>query len=139
MSFNDAVDLLDRTDVIAIVTTRSDGTPAAAPIWAVVIEGVPYLRSAFGGKSWWYRHILAGRPVALAMGDGAIAETDRPAALALPREVLSIVGVAEDDPVQQAIDAEVQRKYANAQASSVEAMLTDLARAHTLRVERPAP
>lgn len=136
MSFDDAVALLDQTEVIALVTTRSDGTPAAVPIWSMVLEGVPYLRSVRGSNAWWYRHVVAGRSVAVAVGDGAIAETDRAAALALPREPLSLVPIPADDPINDAIDAEIRRKYA-ADPASVDAMLRDLARAHTFRVERP--
>lgn len=138
MSFDDAVALLDQTEVIALVTTRSDGTLAAVPVWSMVLDGVPYLRSVRGGKAWWYRHVVAGRPVAVAVGDGAIAETDRAAALALPREPLSLVPIPADDPINDAIDAEIRRKYA-ADPASVDAMLRDLARAHTFRVERPQP
>jgi hypothetical protein len=137
MTFEAAVDVLDETQVVAIVTTRSSGAPMATPIWSVVVDGVPFLRSAFGADSWWYRHALSGRPVALAMGDGAVAETDRDAALALPRQPLAVHWVPADDSVQRAIDAELQRKYANAQQSSVDAMLSAEALACTLRVERP--
>lgn len=134
MSYDDALDVLDRIDVVAIVTTRANGAPVATPIWSVVVDGVPYLRSAYGPDSWWYRHVLAGRPVAFAMGDGAIAEEDREAALDLPRELVSASRVPDDDPVQPRIDAEIERKYATADRSSVDAMLTSTARACTLRV-----
>src|SRR5690606_23940567 len=100
MSFDDVVDLLDRTEVVAIVTTRAGGEPAATPLWSVVVDGVPYLRSAYGDGSWWYRHILAGRPVAFAVGDGAVAERDRAAALQLPREPVTATVVPVDDAVQ---------------------------------------
>ncbi|USQ81078.1 DUF2255 family protein [Ornithinimicrobium faecis] len=133
MSFDTAVDLFDEADVVAIVTTRANGSPIATPIWSVVVDGVPYLRSAFGPDSWWYRHVLAGRPAALAMGDGHLAEQDRAAALDLPREPVSTTYVPGDDPVQAAIDAELTRKYLA--GPSVDAMLSAAAIACTLRVE----
>lgn len=139
MSFDDVVELLDQTQVVAVVTTRASRAPIATPIWSVVVDGVPYLRSAFGAGSWWYRHVLAGRPVAFAMGDGAIAERDRDAALELPREPVEATSVPVDDPVQRLIDDELRvRKYAHAQKSSVNAMLSDEARACTLRIDEPA-
>lgn len=133
MSFDTAVDLLDETDVVAIVTTRANGSPIATPIWSVVVDGVPYLRSAFGPGSWWYRHLLAGRPAAIAMGDGAIAERDRDAALTLPREPATATHVPSDDPVQQRIDDALRDKYPAGE--SLDYMLTDTAVACTLRVE----
>lgn len=138
MAFNDVVDLLDRTPVVAIVTTRANGTPIATPIWSVVVDGVAYLRSAFGEDSWWYRHVLAGRPVAFAMGDGAIAERDRDVALELPREPVAATYIPAEDEVQPLVDAELLRKYDGAQQSSIDAMLSAEARACTLRIEYPA-
>lgn len=134
MSFDDVVTLLDETEVVAIVTTRTKGQPQATPIWSMVVDGVPYLRSAYGPDSWWYRHAISGRPVAFAMGDGAVAEGDPDAALPLPREQVALEHVPASDPVQAAISAEVERKYAHAQRSSIDSMLSEEAVACTLRV-----
>lgn len=135
MSFAEVTALLDRTEVVAIVTTRQDGEPAATPIWSMVVDGVPYVRSAYGPGSWWYRHVRAGRPVAFALGDGKLAERDRAAALELPRGPVTAVYVPAEDPVQDRVDAELRRKYAGAPTSSVEAMLSAEAVACTLRIE----
>lgn len=135
MSFPDVVDVLDKTQVVAVVTTRANGAPIATPIWSVVVDGVPYLRSAFGPGSWWYRHVLAGRPLAFGLGDGAIAERDRDAALELPREPVGATYVPAGDVVQVLIDEELRRKYARARRSSVDLMLSDEARECTLRIE----
>jgi len=135
MAFDAVVKLLDETDVVAIVTTRRNDEKTATAIWSVVVDGVSYVRSAFGTQSWWYRHVDAGRPVAFVDGDGRIAERDRTAALDLPRVDVVLTAVAVDDAVHAAIDAEVQRKYAGAAASSVEAMLTPEAIACTFRVD----
>ncbi|SEE18730.1 DUF2255 family protein [Ruania alba] len=139
MSFTDVTNLLEKTQVVAIVTTRANGDPVATPIWSMVVDGEAYLRSAFGESSWWYRHVRAGRPVAFAMGDGAIAERDRDAALALPRERVSTSEVTTGHPVQQLIDTELLRKYAGAPQTSIDAMLSAEARACTLRVDVPSP
>lgn len=134
MSFDDVVRVLDETEVVAVVTERQSGARLATPIWSMVVDGVPYLRSAYGERGWWYRHVQAGRPVEVVLGDGAIAESDRVAALELPREAIGTEAVPFDDAVQVAIDAEVQRKYEGAPASSIDAMLSPEALACTLRV-----
>ncbi|MFV0319840.1 MAG: DUF2255 family protein [Microbacterium sp.] len=137
MSYQDTVKLLDDTQVVAIVTTKKDGSALATPIWSMVIDGVPYVRSAYGASSWWHRHIASGRPVSFARGDGALAERDRAAALDLPREAVSTAHVPADDPVQRRIDDEIQRKYASSQQSSIDAMLSPEAVACTLRIGPP--
>lgn len=133
MSFDDVVQVLDETQVVAVITTKADGQQVATPIWSMVIDGVPYIRSVDGAGAWWYRHVRAGRPVAFAMGDGSIAERDRAAALELPREQVATEHVPVDDAVQARIDEEMWRKYASS-PESVEMMLADHARACTLRV-----
>lgn len=138
MAFEHVVKLLNETDVVAIVTTRKNGERAATAIWSMVVDGVPYVRSAFGPESWWYRHVVAGRPVSFVDGDGSIAERDRAAALDLPRVDVTLVEVASDDATQPALDAEVERKYAAAEPSSVRAMLTPEALGCTFRVEPAA-
>lgn len=138
MAFEHVVKLLDETDVVAIVTTRKNGERAATAIWSMVVDGVPYVRSAFGPESWWYRHVVAGRPVSFVDGDGSIAERDRAAALDLPRVDVSLVEVAVDAEVQPTIDAEVERKYAAAPTSDVRATVSAEARSCTFRVEPAA-
>lgn len=133
MSFDDVVQVLDETAVVAVITTKADGGPVATPIWSMVVDGVPYVRSVNGAGAWWYRHVLSGRPVAIALGDGAIAERDRVAALDLPRAHVGTTYVPVEDDVQERIDDEMRRKYA-ASPESVDLMLRDHARACTLRV-----
>lgn len=134
MAFDDVVRLLDETKVVAIVTTRKNGERAATAIWSMVVDGVPYVRSAYGDVSWWYKHVVAGRPVAFVDGDGRIAERDRVAALDLPRVDVMLTPVLADDPVQSAIDAEVERKYEGSPASSIAATISAEANACTFRV-----
>lgn len=134
MAFDEVARTLDEESVVAIVTTRRNGERTATAIWAMVVDGVPYVRSAFGDGSWWYRHVLAGRPVAFVTQDGSLAETDRAAALELPREEVALEEVPRHGEVHQLIDAEIQRKYQGAQPSSIEAMLSDEAIACTFRV-----
>lgn len=135
MSFDDVVRVLDETAIVAVVTTRANGEPIATPIWSMVIDGVPYVRSAYGADAWWYRHVRAGRPLAFVLGDGALAERDRAAALGLPREQVEALYVPVDDEVQLKIDHELQRKYAGP-TESVNLMLSDEARSCTLRIDQ---
>ena len=135
MSFDDVVRVLDETSVVAVVTTKADGRPVATPIWSMVVDGVPYVRSVRGAGARWYRDARSGRPVAFALGDGSIAERDRAAALALPREQVALIDVPVDDAVQSRIDDELRRKYA-AEPDAVAEMLSESARACTGRVER---
>ncbi|WJL94356.1 DUF2255 family protein [Microbacterium sp. ET2] len=133
MTFLDVVNHLDATRVVAIITRRQDGSPTATPIWAVVIDGVPYVRSAYGEKAWWYRHVMAGRDVAFAMADGAVAERDKAVALDLPRERVALEPVPADNPINDRIDEALWTKYAD-EPSSVEETITPRARACTFRV-----
>ncbi len=133
MSFDEIVRVLDETQVVAVVTTRADGQQIATPIWSMVVDGVPYIRSVYGERAWWYRHVRAGRPVAFALGDGRIAESDRTAALDLPRGRVETEYVPVDDEVQAKVDEELRRKYASS-PESVAMMLSDDALACTLRV-----
>lgn len=137
MPFDDVIQHLDSTRVVAIITRRSDGSPVATPTWSMVIDGVPYLRSASGPGSWWYRHALAAGGARFAMGDGALAERDRDAALKLPSEALRLEPVPADDPLQSAIDEAIRAKYSS-EPASVAMMLTDAAVGRTLRVLAPA-
>lgn len=135
MSFDDVVNVLKGTEVVAIITTKANGQPRATPIWSLVVDGVPYVRSVFGADARWYQEARTGRPVSFAIADGALAESDPVAALDLPREQVEVTQVPADDPVQSAIDAEVYRKYLGG-PNPIDTMLTDVAWACTLRVER---
>lgn len=133
MAFDDIVRVLDETRVVAVITRRSDGTRVATPIWSMVVDGVPYLRSAFGPSSWWYRHAISGRDVEFVLGDGKSAEDDRSAALAMPTEPVALEPVPADDPVQQAIDRVLEAKYAD-EPESIVPMKSPEALGCTLRV-----
>ncbi|MBP2436403.1 DUF2255 family protein [Microbacterium amylolyticum] len=137
MASDEMLRFLDNTEVVAVVTTRRDGRRAATPIWSMVVDGVAYVRSAYGPSAWWYRHVLSGRPVAFATESGKIAESDRDAALELPRTAVAMQPVPANDAVHAAIDAEIERKYEGAMRSSIDAMLSPEATACTLRVVSP--
>ncbi len=133
MTYAELADLLDTTDTVAIVTRRASGEPTATPIWSVAVDGVPYVRSYLGDGAYWYRHALAGRPVAFVLGDGKVAEQSKAAALALPSQHVLVEHVPADDAIQTAIDEAFSEKY-DRFADSRDAILTPQARGCTLRI-----
>lgn len=124
------------TDTVTIVTTRANGEQVATPIWAVAVDGVPYVRSAYGEKAAWNRRARAGRPVAFTLADGRNAERDARAALDDPRVAVAVVHIPADAPEQHAVDAAFRSKYGH--TPYVGTVVNDDARALTLRVEPPS-
>jgi hypothetical protein len=55
----------DETKVVDVETRSPKGTDHSVPIWIVVVDGVPYVRSVRGPAGRWYRELLA-------KGDGAV-------------------------------------------------------------------
>jgi len=55
----------DETKVVDIETRSAKGTKHQIPIWIVVVDGVPYVRSVRGPAGRWYRELVAS-------GDGAV-------------------------------------------------------------------
>ncbi|TXN32393.1 DUF2255 family protein [Lacisediminihabitans profunda] len=111
MDWDQLVSHLGATTIVGIVTERADGTAAVAPIWAVVVDGQPYVRSYLGPTALWYRRVLAGRPVFFTTGDGEVAERDTAAALLQPRVAVRTEYVDPGDPIQAAIDGAFLAKY----------------------------
>jgi hypothetical protein len=59
------VERFDTTKTVEIETRSAKGTKHSVPIWIVVVDGVPYVRSVRGPAGRWYRELLA-------RGEGAI-------------------------------------------------------------------
>jgi hypothetical protein len=131
--FRELSDHIARTDTVTIVTSRADGSEVATPIWAVVADGVPYVRSAYGEKATWNRRARSGRPVAFTLADGRNAERDARAALGDPRLAVRVVHIPADAPEQDAVDAAFRAKYGH--TPHIGSVVSDDARALTLRVE----
>ena len=55
----------DETKVVDIETRSAKGTKHLIPIWIMVVDGVPYVRSVRGPAGRWYRELLAS-------GEGAV-------------------------------------------------------------------
>jgi hypothetical protein len=107
------------TNTVHIVTTTRDGRRISTPIWAVDVDGVAYVRSAYGPDSKWY--LRARR------NTGAGFETPS-GVLAVELEPIDV-----SDPLEGLVDDALLAKYASEPASVAE-MLTPLAHGTTLRV-----
>jgi hypothetical protein len=53
-----AIDYLEKTDTVRIATELKAGGEVVTLIWAVVVDGVPYIRNAYGDKSKWFKRLL---------------------------------------------------------------------------------
>lgn len=126
------VDHIRRTQTVTVVTTRVDGTPVAAPIWAVVVEDVPYVRAAYGGRTSWFARAVSGRAVSMSLADGSVAERDRTAALDDPRVGVSVRRLEASDPVQAAVTAAYEAKYLPTEPAHVPSVTDGQAVARTL-------
>ena len=61
----DILERFERERVVDMRTRSAKGTRHAVPIWIVVVDDVPYVRSVRGPRGRWYRELLA-------RGEGAI-------------------------------------------------------------------
>lgn len=59
----------NETKIVDIETRSAKGTKHSVPIWIVVANGVPYVRSVRGPRGMWYRRLVArGEGVIVAAG-----------------------------------------------------------------------
>lgn len=113
-----AVDFVDRTNTIRIATRRQDGREVVTPIWGVVVDGVPYIRSGYGEKSNWYQRVQ--RDGVLSLVDGS------------RRYPATIENVSDENVIRQ-VDAAYETKYAD-EPDSLRPMLKTEAREFTMRL-----
>lgn len=109
----------DETKIVDIETRSAKGTKHSVPIWIVVANGVPYVRSVRGPQGAWYRRLLA-------RGEGVIiADGKRTAVKAKhDRSKTAIEGTSEA----------LRRKYPRSGAS-LKAMLREEVLDTTVRLE----
>jgi hypothetical protein len=119
-SFPPAVlESFDKTDTVEIETKSAKGTTHSVPIWIVVADGVPYVRSVRGPQGRWYKELLAS-------GEGAIVARGK-------RTPVKAV----HDRSKAAIDATsaaLRRKYKSS-GQSLASMLLDNVLDTTVRLE----
>lgn len=111
-------DHLDRTDTVHVITRKNDGDERSTPIWSVVVDGEPYIRSVDGPDGIWFRRALARGWVAFDV-DGTRVDAD--------------VEHVQDATTIAAFDAAMEAKYSR-QRSSVQAMLKPESRESTLHL-----
>jgi hypothetical protein len=115
----DVVGRIDGTKIVDIETQSPKGTKHSVPIWIVVVDGVPYVRSVRGPQGRWYRELLA-------RGDGALVAGGRRVAVR-----------ATKDSSAKAIEAvsEALRKKYPRSGQSLASMLRDDVLDTTVRLE----
>jgi hypothetical protein len=95
------------TKVVDIETRSAKGTKHLIPIWIVVVDGVPYVRSVRGPAGRWYRELLAH-------GEGAVfAGAKRTAVRATKDSSAEAI---------EAVSAALRKKYARS-GQSLQSML----------------
>lgn len=112
-----AIDYFANTDTVRIATEQSGGGEVVTPIWSVVVDNVPYIRSAYGPGSKWYRR-------ARRTGRAEFIDESR-------RYPVTIENV-DDDMVNDRVDGAYQDKYAGSEYLA--ALLTPETRSLTMRV-----
>jgi hypothetical protein len=111
---------LEAAGEVEMRTRRSDGTASSRPIWIVVVDRAPYVRSYAGEHGAWWRH----------------ARRDGRAELGVDGDALAVRAVPEacgalDERVSQAY----HDKYGRHSPGPTEAMVTPPVVATTLRLE----
>jgi hypothetical protein len=97
----------DDTKIVEIETRSARGTKHLIPIWIVVVDGVPYVRSVRGPAGRWHRELLA-------RGEGAVVSGGKH----VP------VRATKDSSAEaiEAVSAALRRKYARS-GQSLQSML----------------
>jgi hypothetical protein len=102
------LDLLNERIEVDARTPRRDGSISSRPIWVVVVDGAPYVRSYHGESAAWYRRALAdGRLVLAADGD----------------ELTFGVEPIEDKELDRRVSAAFRTKYGRRSPKSTDAMV----------------
>jgi hypothetical protein len=103
---------------VHIATERRDGREVVTPIWSVVVDGLPYIRSGYGDGSKWYRRVQrTGQAVFV---DGT-------------HRYPAIVDNLDDEAINGKVDEAYRAKYAG-QGTALNQMVAPEARAYTMRI-----
>ena len=118
MSSTTAIDYLSGTELVRIATELRDGGEVVTPIWAVVADGVPYIRNGYGSQTKWYRRLQrTGRAVFV---DG-------------PNRYPVTIENLDDEATNRRVDDAYRAKYAR-YAGPLRLIVAPQARAYTMRV-----
>jgi hypothetical protein len=113
------VDYLRDADTVTIATKRPAGNVRETPIWAVVVDGAAYVRSARGPEGVWYENALREANATIVTPDGR-----------LPVRVAPSANESNADT----IDAAYNRKYGRYPQDVIAPLLAEPARQTTLKV-----
>jgi hypothetical protein len=113
-----AIDYLAHTDTVHIATERRDGGEVVTPIWSVVVDSVPYIRSGYGDASKWYRRVQRTGRATFVDGTHRYPVT---------------VDNLDDETINDKVDEAYRAKYAG-QGTAMNQMVMPDARAHTMRI-----
>ncbi|HXA32469.1 MAG TPA: DUF2255 family protein [Acidimicrobiales bacterium] len=113
-----AIDYLSSTDTVHIATELPDGGEIVTPIWAVVVDGTPYIRSGYGPQSKWYLRVQrTGRATFI---DG------------LRRYPVTIENL-NDEAIKHDVDAAYRTKYVG-QGMALRQVVSAQVRAYAMRI-----
>jgi hypothetical protein len=114
-----AVDYVARTGVLQIATELRSGGEVVTPIWGVVVDGAPYIRSGYGAESHWYRR-------AQRTGRAALVDDDT-------RYPVAIENV-DDEAINHEVDRAYEAKYAG-ERNSLQQMVVPELRHFTMQLK----
>jgi len=112
----DAITYLATADDVVIATELTAGGEIETPIWAVVVDGVGYIRNGYGEASKWYRRVQ--RTHRAAFVDGS-------------RRYPVAIEDVHDEQTLAAVDAAYRAKYSG---SGLSAVVSPSTRKYTMRV-----
>jgi hypothetical protein len=113
-----AIGYLARTDTVHIATELQDGGEVVTPIWAVVVDSVPYIRNGYGARSEWYRRVQ---------------RTGRAAFIDGPRRYPVTIENLNDEAINRKVDQAYRAKYAG-QGTALRQAVSPQVREHTMRI-----
>ena len=117
------VSRLEEASEITMRTVRRDGSWSSRPIWVVVVDEQPYVRSANGERGVWYRKVLSGAEAEI-VADGQTAPiTAEP---------------VRDQAMNELVSQAYRDKYAASSPGSTDALNSGESRVTTLRLNVPA-
>jgi hypothetical protein len=59
---------LAEADEVEMQVPGSDGSTTSRPIWIVIVDGVPYVRSYLGRRGWWWQRVRRNHQGVLRVG-----------------------------------------------------------------------
>jgi hypothetical protein len=116
----DTLALLDETIELDILTPRRDGSISSRPIWIVVVDDVPYVRSYRGESGAWFRRVRADGTATLQAGERSI-------------DVVAEL-IARDADLDERISDAFRAKYGARSPGPTAGMLTPEVTATTMRL-----